>query len=104
MCDIILFYVDCRFEWIHSIYTNECYFCCRRWFPGTICSSTVADLGHKVSAAAITSCNLETHIQICVICVVVSESGLHQRIMVDIGLPVEMKLWGNILGLVTDSL
>jgi hypothetical protein len=29
ICDIILLYLGYSFEWIYSIYTNECYFCYR---------------------------------------------------------------------------
>jgi hypothetical protein len=75
--DIVLFYLDYQFEWIYSIYSNEGYFCYRPGSPRTICSWTVAHLGHKVRAAPITFHNLETHIQICMICIVVSDSGLH---------------------------
>jgi hypothetical protein len=98
ICDIILFYLDYQFEWIYSIYTNECYFCYRPDYRQTVCSWTVTDLDRKVRAAAIIFLNLETHIQICMIYVVVSDSGLHQRIMVDTGLSVELKMWGNIWG------
>jgi len=52
------------------------------------------DPNHKVRACAITFCNLETLIQICVIYSVVSDRGLHQGIVSDIGLSVGMKMCG----------
>ena len=63
----------------------------------------VADLDHKVRACAVTFCNSETLIQICMIYAVVSDSGLHKGIVADIGLSVEMKMCGGCMGLFADS-
>ena len=52
------------------------------------------DLNHEVRACAVTLYNSTTLTQICMIYCVVSDRGLHQGIVSDIGLSVEMKMCG----------
>jgi len=67
MCDVSLY----------SVYTYKCNFSYRPGYQQTICSWPAADLDHKVRACSVTFCISETFIQMWMIYIVVSDSGLH---------------------------